>query len=238
MRTSQGCALVRATLVAATLRGWMGAAGADQAPAGAPAPPAAEVAAEAPRGPRAPLARGFAFAVRLDRVRELRLEAAGGLTAGDYDTVPGFFVGYKLGRLLVGAEFALSSQGSTTTSTGMPERTTRDTTLELGPGIQLTLLSSAPVELYGGLDLTAGHVFSDREGTTTPSASADRLGFRLGLGVRAWLTPHLACAGLAGFAGQSIYVDGSTSTGGAEVRTSTSSGMFGEFARVELLSLF
>jgi hypothetical protein len=144
-----------------------------------------------------------------------------------------FFVGRKVGRLVVGAGLELtrvgfSSSGSTSSSSSS------QTQLSFVPGLRYAMATSADqrVELLGLVNLGIGHTFtSTSSGSSSPGGNY-RLLYEVGPALRFWVHPQFALGANAGVRGDHLFVDIGTGS------SSSSVGVTSLFTGLDLLGVF
>jgi hypothetical protein len=143
----------------------------------------------------------------------------------------GLFLGYKAGRVLIGAGLEFSNDTHNTTQcrggTGVcgsatnPELsvTTSNSNFLIGPDFEFAIVRSADqrVELIGDAAIHFGHAFATATTTVTPSPppppagpsgpteSNFLLSYRIAPGVRFWAHRHFAIQAVTGFGGQAYF---------------------------------
>jgi hypothetical protein len=138
----------------------------------------------------------------------------------------GFFLGGKIGRLMIGGSIDISRAAYTTEAGGFSTDAST-TRLLFMPGVRFTFLRSADerVELFGQLDLGVGPTMND------PGDDAFTFVYQVGPGLRLWFHPQLALGAHFGLRGEFTSVD----TGN---NSSTSYGVTGIYSTFSLLGVF
>jgi hypothetical protein len=177
----------------------------------------APAAAQQPIGPKD---RGFALEVHLGTRLVSLNESTGGATPLNL-LDGGFFVGYKLGRLMVGGSVDFTRDS---TDDGTSEAVSL---LVLMPGVRITIVRSADqrVELFGLVDFGYGHLFVDR----VAQPDHNRLIYQLGPGLRLWLNSSFALGAVVGLRGEFDIEEG---------RYGTTTGLTSLFARLVFTGVF
>ena len=176
---------------------------ASTAPAAAPAPSSADGGQKE---------SGFAFETHVYG----QLFGIGGIGGGALPLlVTGIFAGYKLDRLIIGLGFDLMSHDA-----GPGNRTL---IMRWIPGLRYELVRSSDnrVALFGQVDVGIGHDFG------VPVAN-EIIDADVGLGVRYWLHPQFAVAGVGGWNGRWALTQ----------TPDTSDVTQGMFAGIQLLGVF
>jgi Outer membrane protein beta-barrel domain len=104
---------------------------------------------------------------------------------------PGFVVGYKFGRLTLGAEVGVgySTSNSSPDGTAVDYRSLR---LTLIPQLQVNVVQRGPLAIYvvGGAGVSAG--WTEYGSTTDQHSKSMAVIMQLGFGARTFLHPHFA----------------------------------------------
>lgn len=132
----------------------------------------------------------------------------------------GFFGGYRLDRFILGVSIDITRLSTSDSQKGMvgpPDSSSSDTFLMLAPGVRVAILRSADrkLELFGNLDIGWIHVFSSEtpESVSPTSETNNGIVYRIGPGLRYWISSNFAFHVLPTLRGQFQWATTSTNDG-------------------------
>jgi hypothetical protein len=187
--------------------------------------------------------RGVAFGAQLgtELLGFTTTSASGGPSLTGFPTLQGgFFLGYKISRVIIGLGFDIARVAQGSSFAGMTP-SSADTAILFTPGIQVAIVRTADqrVEMFGELNVGFGHSFHEESpdpGFPQPDSTNFRLQYQVGPGVRFWAHPHFAVSGAAGVQGDFAFFWSDNGPGTTTVKTST--GVTSIFASLQLLGVF
>ena len=181
---------------------------------------------------------GFAAEVHIG-TQVFSLGTGMGTTASFGTVEGGVFLGGKIDRVIFGLGFDLARVASGTSVPGAGDSSQAATSIMFTPGVRVAIVRSHDqrVELFGQFDIGFGTLVTEQSPAPMgpqPSTSRFRLSYDVGPGVRFWVHPQFAVAGLTGVSGQFEY-DSTTQMG---ITQKTSSGLTAVFASLQLMGVF